>query len=193
MEPQVVYLTGAPATGKSTLARLLGDSYGFLVLSYGELLTQQLAHVVADQVELRERSAEVISTQQIVDLDAHLASRVTEAVTRGQSVVIDSHAVTAERYGFRVIPYQPAGLVGMKITHLVCLYASTSELQRRVGLDAGGRRLLVEGELERHSRLQESLTLAYSHTLGVPAYFVDADDGEASVAAEVASLLLLGR
>jgi len=171
-----LYLTGAPATGKSTVGAALAKISGAELLSYGSLLTDELSRLglVSDQVDLRERSAQVISSTHVTDLDEVVARRVERG--RGiSSTIVDSHALTAEEYGFRALPYSSDTLSRISFTHVVCLFAPSKVIAGRFKADKGGRRELSRELLDIHAQLQSSLALTYAHSLGVPIGFVDAN------------------
>ena len=128
---QVVYLTGAPATGKTTATEKLTELGPIHVFSYGALLTARVPSV-QDQPELRRRSADAIRESDVVDLDAELIGML--AATEGHCI-IDSHAVTKEETGFRVVPYSIAGLRSLGITAIVCLYAQPGTIAARIQAD----------------------------------------------------------
>lgn len=171
---EVVYLTGAPATGKSTTAHLLTSMVGAMTLSYGELLTEQLAHRVKSQSELRARSSQVIEPKEVRRADEEMLRRVRDGRKKSM-VVVDSHALTKESFGFRAVPYSRGELEAMAFTWIICLYASPETIRRRISADSGGRPLPSRADLERHEQLQGSLALAYAHTLGIPVAFIEYD------------------
>jgi adenylate kinase len=169
-----IYLTGAPSTGKSTVARLLESRYSALRLSYGEVLTQRLADKVADQDELRRRSATVITAADVAAADEFVRDRVALARSQHISVVVDSHALTAETFGFRAIPYSAVQFAAIEFTHIACLFAPADTIRQRINADGGGRPLLEDSRFEMHAQLQSSLALSYAHSSGIPVAFIDA-------------------
>ncbi len=181
----VLYLTGAPGTGKTTTARLLQSQTGMRVFSYGSELSRRLRDRVANQAELRRQSSTVISATLVAEMDGALVQVAHEAASTGQGLIVDSHAVTKEAYGFRCIPYTPTRLQALEYTHLVCLYASATEVAQRIQRQPEGRRLPSQSELEMHNELQRALVLVYAHTSGVPSYFVDAAGGPEDVVQRV--------
>lgn len=166
---QVIYLTGAPGVGKSTTAETIGSACGARVLSYGAILTKRAE--VATQEELRERSAEVIASKDVRDLDDEMSTLVAASAS---ACVIDSHALTVEPWGLRAIPFSPLSLARVGITAVACLYLDEEILRNRVIGDPRGRRILTVSELRMLQQLQASLALTYAHTLGVPFYLLDA-------------------
>ncbi|MEY9853092.1 adenylate kinase [Leifsonia sp. EB41] len=165
-----LYLTGAPASGKSTAGRALAQRVGGQYISYGHLLTKALG--VSSQEELRRRSAEAISPDDVARADARVRDII--ANTTGD-LVVDSHVVTREMYGFRAIPFDPPTLRAMQFTHLICLMVPGATIHDRISRDGGGRPLLTPEQFDQHAALQSSFAVTYSHSAGVPAAFLEAD------------------
>jgi adenylate kinase len=125
--PKVVYLTGAPAAGKSSTTRLLTERVpGLLVWEYGARLTEHItarSSGVAHQDDLRTRSAGVVTPEDVTEVDRALVAFVTEH-RNSRPIVIDSHATNSlalhrtrsgscsphrRRRGRALPPMQPAG------------------------------------------------------------------------------------
>src|SRR5688500_3313637 len=100
----VLYLTGAPASGKSTLAGQLEELAGARVYSYGRALMSHRSLEGVTYDDLRGKSAELVTPELIEEIDSSLPSVVAEWREAGP-VVIDSHAVTSEAWGLRATPY----------------------------------------------------------------------------------------
>ena len=173
-EHEVIYLTGAPATGKSSTAERLARAVGGVRLSYGELLTDQLSAKVSSQDELRAESARVITPADVERADTEMIERIGSA-RRESMVIVDSHAITIESFGFRAVPYSADQLKEIGFTWVICLYAAPEVIAARISSDSGGRPLPALDDLARHEALQGALALAYAHSLGVPIAFVNSD------------------
>lgn len=167
-----LYLTGAPATGKSTVAQAIATRTNGQYLSYGSILTDRLSRVVENQAELRAKSSLVVSRAEVFAADALVESVITRA-SRESNVVVDSHAITREPFGFRAVPYGFDQWTRMPYTHIVCLWASREVIRSRIETAADGRPLLTDDEFDMHSQLQSSLALTYAHTGGVPIAFIN--------------------
>src|SRR5829696_682665 len=106
--PKVIYLTGAPAPGKSSTTRLLAERVPeLLIWEYGARLTEHMigrSAGVTHQGDLRTRSAGVVTPEDITEVDRALVAFVAEH-RESRSIVIDSHAVTKEEYGYRITPF----------------------------------------------------------------------------------------
>jgi adenylate kinase len=173
---EVVYLTGAPASGKSSLTTsLLKDIPGLKVFAFGERLTARLrtAASVGSQAELRTRSAQAVTPDDVRAVDEDLIAFV--AANRAVApVIIDSHAVTKESYGFRVTPYMLKDFERLRPTQIWVLYTAPEIAVARIGSDAQGRPAITAEEARFHTHLQASVAVSYSMHLGIPVHFFDA-------------------
>lgn len=173
---KVIYLTGAPAAGKSSTTRLLAEQVPALaVWEYGAELTkfvQAKNADVGDQDGLRSASATVVTAADVATVDQALLAFVSER--RGRvPVLIDSHAVTKEAFGFRITPFSLAQFQLLLPDEVWVLYASPKETRRRIELDPGGRPLVTLEEAQMHTALQGSVAATYGMATGNPVYFFD--------------------
>ena len=173
---QVIYLTGSPAAGKSTLCQFLeGKVPNLRAYSYSKLLrdhvNQQRGKSI-DEVEIRRQSAILITRDDVDVVDRWLIEEVRNRRSV-EHIVIDSHAVTKESYGFRVTPFTTSQLTQLNPDVIVCLYLSPEETKRRITADAAGRPLPSDFELSLHNDLQASLAAQYAFHLGKPCYLID--------------------
>src|ERR1700720_3310496 len=102
---KVILLTGAPGTGKSTLRRLLKTRVaGLQDFDYGQLLLnrKRLEGAHLDYEEMRQQSAAVIAPQDVVSTDEWIVAEIGR-LRSGGHILIDSHALTRESYGFRAV------------------------------------------------------------------------------------------
>jgi adenylate kinase len=104
-------------------------------------------------------------------------------------VVIDSHPVTKERYGFRVTPYSLADFARLAPTKIWVLYCSPEVTLQRIGRDAAGRPSVTPEEARMHTHLQASVAVTYGMSLGIPVHFFDSDRDPAGLADELAARL----
>lgn len=173
--PKVIYLTGAPAAGKSTtakhLARMRSDVH---VFEYGAELTKLVGKRVASgllQDELRQKSSLVVKESDVRELDEALVSLVNGQ--NDKHVIINSHPVTKELYGFRITPFEIGQIKRLRIYEIWVLYASAAVTINRIVADPGGRPTPTREEAEMHTNLQSSLAAMYAVVAGVPAYLFD--------------------
>ncbi len=106
--PKVIYLTGAPAAGKSSTTRLLRERVPeLLIWEHGAKLTAHCAarsSEVTGQHDLRARSAGLITLEDVAAVDEALLDFV-DGQRSQRHIVIDSHPVTKEEWGYRITPF----------------------------------------------------------------------------------------
>lgn len=187
MSFKVIYLTGAPASGKSTLLRCLRKASDQIkVFEYGAELTAHLqnkknmSHLV--QSDVRSLSATLVSPDDIRIVDERLMQFVDEKRTKAH-VIIDSHAVTKESYGFRVTPFSLSAIQRLGPDELWVLYAAANITTARIKADPAGRPSITEWEATAHASLQSSVAITYGISLGIPIYFFDSDRDERDLCA----------
>ncbi|CCD89258.1 conserved protein of unknown function [Bradyrhizobium sp. ORS 285] len=189
---EVVYLTGAPATGKSTLTRALKEQIQDLqIFEFGERLTARLLSSgrVSDQTELRSRSAGAITLDDVREVDRELLDFVaTHRTTR--PVIIDSHAVTKENYGYRVTPYSLKEFEKLGPTQIWVLYTEPQVALQRIANNAQGRPQITEEEARFHTQLQASVATTYGMHLGTAIHFFDSAAPCAELASQLAARLM---
>lgn len=190
----VIYLTGAPATGKSTLSRNLAQRYPELkVFAYSEELRKRLAHRTPGSLTedgIRQQSAKIVTPEDIASLDQELVERVR--LERAHApFLIDSHPVTKEDYGFRVTGFDIEMLKALSPDLILCLYTSPQTMIGRIESAPMGRPVVPEFEAQMHTNLQASVAAQYGVILGKPVYLIDSsvpEDVLVSVVAEKAHL-----
>lgn len=181
----VIYLTGAPATGKSTLSRNLAARFTDLqVFTYSEELRQLLARgsstAALTEDEIRRHSANVVTAAHVTQLDRELIDKVRAERQRGP-FLIDSHPVTKEAYGFRVTAFSAELVRSLDPDVIICLYAPSQVIRDRIAKSAMGRPHVTEFEADMHSQLQASVAAQYGVLTGKPVYYLDSSVSEAEL------------
>jgi len=175
---KVILLTGAPATGKTTLAKLMEKTFYIRRVDFGSLLLdlkKERGVKGITYAHLREQSSRLVSAQEVSYLDVVLIEKI-EKWKKHTNVVIDSHAVTKEFFGFRSTHFSFDNLKRLRLDAILVLYCNPEELIRRIGDNPEGRPLLNKEAIYRHMYLQESLALIYGVATGCPVYFLDTTD-----------------
>jgi len=169
---KVIYLTGVPASGKTTLLEHISKSYSadFECIMYGSLLLDVLKEQNLSMKNLRELSSQVITQEAVRTADRRLRERIDSA---HKHIILESHVITSEKYGYRAIPFLPDQLKSFNIAHLITLYASASEIVQRVDRNADGRPRQSRDDIAFMQSLQGSVATQYAFQLGIPAYFLN--------------------
>jgi len=188
---RVVYLTGAPASGKSTVSRKLAEAVPeLLVFEYGKELTKHLETRATGltQEELRTKSSKVAAPAEIAVVDQTMLSFV-EKNRSVRPVIIDSHAVTKEHYGYRITPFKLTEFQALGPTDIWVLYTSPEVAVSRIDADAAGRPPISEYEASFHTSLQASVAITYGMYCGVPVHLFDSSHSLESLSDELARRL----
>jgi adenylate kinase len=188
---KVIYVTGAPATGKSTLCRTLSAAPAIRSFCYSERLRDHVnrqAGIDLNEADVRRQSAQVITSNHVDEVDALLQAEADACRASSEHLLIDSHPVTKEDYGFRVTPFKLQRLLDLKIDHLICLYADPKVMAQRIELDAQGRPLPSDFELAVHVNLQASVAATYSILTGQPCHLLDSSIDRMQLVQQVRTL-----
>lgn len=173
---KVVLLTGAAGTGKSTLVSQVQRIVEPLQsVDYGQLLLEHLHQRTGSKVsyaQLRKLSSDLISHRDVETLDTIFISRLARLRHRA-NVIIDSHAVTKERYGYRITPYSFGHLKKLKLDAVVCLHCEPEVLAKRIRANPAGRLSVSPEEARHHQFLQESVASVYGIVCGSPVFIID--------------------
>jgi adenylate kinase len=182
-----VYLTGVPGVGKSSAVRGLQalDQVDVMVFSYSEHLA---THLGRTREELRAESSAVVARTAVMAVDEQLSEFVL-AHRREGLVIIDSHAVTDERFGQRVIPFAPSLLGSLALDAIICLTAPAGVIAARVAGHREARMRRSPEEIALAQELQHSVAVGYAVSTGAPLYVVDSTGARAEVDQRVAGVI----
>ncbi|MBV9852131.1 MAG: AAA family ATPase [Armatimonadetes bacterium] len=171
-----LYLTGPPATGKSALVSHLKSQVApLLTFSYSEVLAEYLNAIESrelTQSDIRSGSSRLVRPQHVAAIDDRLIQLVEENRTTAH-IMIDSHAVTKEHFGYRVTPFTLEKLSAIRPTMIVMLYADAEVVRQRITADSQGRPQVSAFEADLHTQLQAAIAVSYSLHAGVPLYLLD--------------------
>lgn len=171
---EVVLITGIAAVGKSTLSRQIGNTQGFKAFEYGVELFNQAAqkHKKISHSDTRSHSEFYVSDENIRNTDKALQLFI-QKYRNECHVVIDSHAVSKEKYGFRSEPFALGELQKANFSRIVCLYCEPNIIVERTKNNPDGRPILTIKEAEFYQNFQSSVAITYSTILGVPLHFIN--------------------
>ncbi|OHV18691.1 AAA family ATPase [Rhizobium sp. RMa-01] len=174
---KTIYLTGAPAAGKSTTVQLLREKIKeLLVWEYGAELTRYVRSrpQINSQSDLRRLSADVITPQDILAVDRELLNFVE--IHRGSApIIIDSHPVTKEDYGYRITAFSEDQVKALSPDEIWVLYVSPEIAIQRITDNAQGRPAIDVEQARMHTTLQASVAASYGIATGRPVYLFDAN------------------
>lgn len=129
--------------------------------------------LITTQDDLRRESAVIITREDVQAVDERLVELAN--ICRGQqTMVVDSHPVTIEKFGFRVTPFTKSQLYALAPDVIVCLYAKADSIIERISINAAGRPLPSHYEIDLHTQLQCQVASIYAIETGASLYYLDA-------------------
>jgi adenylate kinase len=175
----VCYLTGAPATGKSTLSRAVEKvCKNVKIFSYSKELrnyvNSRLPSLSLTEDSVRAQSAAVITKADVDAVDNQLIEFI-KSNRQNYSIIVDSHAVTKERFGFRVTTFNPEQLLALNPDKIVSLYAHPKIISDRIRKESLGRPLPDLDDIQLHIHAQNSVAIQYGFVLGKACYLLDSN------------------
>lgn len=189
---KVVLLTGAPGVGKSTLRGALAKRLsGLQAFDYGMLLLERKkGHgITIPYSELREKSSAIVTPDDVGSVDDWVIGRVSELRQRSD-VILDSHALTAEQYGLRAIPFSADQLRRLKLDAVLVLRCEPATLLKRVHDKPEGRRNITEDLMRELQILQEAVGISYAIACGCPIFIIDVSERSQEQVTEMAMHVL---
>lgn len=171
---KVVYLTGSPAAGKTSISERLAELVPNTIhFRFGRELTELLQRQFAvTEEDLRTSTSHVSSIDHVQQIN----ERAIEMCANNRStknIIIDTHAVTTETYGFRVTPLSADQICRLQPDMIVCVIASPETTLSRIRESSRGRPELSVEQLHIQAQLQRTLVINYSILTGRPSYFLD--------------------
>ncbi len=184
----VVFITGVTSVGKTSTARLLENrgvgkriSIGELVLKHARMRWPELTH------DRLRGEPDLYAPVAVVRAAIRELCRLAEAERGSHSLILESHAVTAEVYGSRITPFSHEDLRRLAFDIIVLLECEGSTILARTrdrGMDTPSLDLLY-GMID----MQRATAISYGVAVGCPVYAVNAEPSIESVASQIQALL----
>jgi adenylate kinase len=121
-------------------------------------------------------------------VDAQLVREVARFRLKS-NIIIDSHAVTREEFGYRITASDRSWLRGIKLDAIFVLRCHPGQLAKRILAEPAGRRSVSPAQAETHQILQECVAVAYGVILPCPVYVIDSSVKPATLVANARRIL----
>lgn len=168
-------LTGVPAVGKTTLAKNLKKMITPIdVITFGEVIQEvkQQRKQSVSYSEIRSNPTREATTYLIEEATKKLVKNV-RLLKEKSHVLIDSHAVARDSYGYRATPDNYSFLQSIGYDGIFVLHGDHKEVAARVSEEADGRLTVSTEDVASHQALQDSVAIAYAIVAGCPVYFIE--------------------
>ena len=181
----VIYVTGAPGSGKSTLVSALVEMFANVrAFSYGARMVTHLRGrggvAPMDQCELRHGTDFFVSMDDIRIVDQEMVNWVAEKGS-DHLLLIDTHQVTLEATGLRLVPFSPSNLAALGVTKVWFLAASDSVTIERISTDPKGRVVPNIFQAQLHTTTQMAVAVQYAVSKGIEMRVIDANESKSVV------------
>jgi adenylate kinase len=192
MNKKVIYLTGAPASGKTTtVQKLLQMRTDIELWNYSQRLIDYINDYQSKELThdaLRRASAAIVRPQDVTAVDTMLIDFVSRSRAE-KHIIIDSHPATREDYGFRCTPFSETQICAISPDEIWVLYTDPETTIERIGSDPHGRKTVDVEHARMHTFLQASIATNYGIAAGKPVYFFDSTADQEQLAGRLARRL----
>ena len=183
MKKRIILLTGVPSSGKTTATEYIKANFTKAkVIRYGEFLfkIKKKEYPNLTYKQMRSLSASIIRKEDIAKIDSLILSIVNNNKEK-HDIIIESHGVTKEKYGFRVTPYRSfKKLNNLGVDTVVYISSDTRSILKRMRSSSNGRKRVSQIQIQQNLRLQENLALAYSVLTGSTFFVIENNGSEVS-------------
>jgi adenylate kinase len=147
----------------------------FAQVDFGQMLLEAKraqGHAELTHDRLRALSAGLITPEDVRAADTAFIESVPSLRAR-TNVLIDSHGVTRESFGYRITHYSLDDVRRIAFDAIVMTYCDPDVWLERRSSNPEGRPELSRFEVQHHMALQEAVGLNYAIACGCPCYVLD--------------------
>lgn len=172
----IVLVTGVPGVGKTTLCQFLAATRPseYAHVPFGSLILRALCVDQVTETDLRKSAASLVTRRVLDEATEMLMAEVAKQSKR--IVLVDSHAVSQDRFGYVVTADGASYFSRLRYGAVVQLFASPSTVLSRSAKAVSGRQASSETDIETHFLLQSAVSVGYSVACECPLFVVCAED-----------------
>lgn len=177
----------------STVARQLTDRNSKVVetISFGQLLHLAVERRLATRInyaKFRAAAASLVTPSDFEEASIELTNNTT-ASDPNRWLIVDSHAVAREQFGWQANPDTPGTLQQYAYDVIILLDAPSRVVLKRIRKTPNGRLVKTERDVAILAALQQGIATYYSGTIGCPLWVIDAQPSINSVVGVVETVL----
>jgi adenylate kinase len=171
MSYKVIYLTGAPCAGKTSLANGLAKRLTEIdVFNYGKAMVRRLqsrkgSSTEVDLQHLRKDTYALVTADDVRAVDDELVTWISQ-YRRRKHLIIDTHQVALGSDGLCSLSFSRDRLAQMSFNEVWVLAAPSETIRSRILSDPQGRIVPNAFMAEWHATLQAGLAMSYAGELG---------------------------
>lgn len=188
---KVILISGPPCSGKSTLIEeLVGLVKNLHPLKYGQLILEELQRDYPSLTyeNMRSCASTLVTREVVAEVDRKAIDKVAE-IRKTSNILIESHTVTQESFGFRAVPYSVNEIQGLAISCIILLSPPPNILVARVAENPEGRKVFSRPVAKGFLELQTIYAVNYSVISGCPLFSIDSSVRSPELTSQVVRIL----
>jgi adenylate kinase len=177
MQGKFVIITGMSGVGKSTITRNIETCIKPITrIGFGELIFEikNQMGATSNYEQLRESPNEAIPINYVNLAEELLLSRVSQ-LRQTTNIVLDSHAVVNDHFGFRIVP-EISNFDKAHLDAIIVIHATFEVVKRRLAKEPKGRPTISKPIFESYKTLQDSVAIYFGLTAKCPVYILETDN-----------------
>ena len=183
MTKEIVYLTGAPAAGKTTLANnLVKNRLDVSLFEYGRAMAHHLTNAGKTNSELAlselRRGTEGRVTPADIKAVNDLLKDWVKKNRASRHLIVESHHLTIEEYGFRAVLFDKATLLELQFTQVWLVVCDRELTLSRILANPQGRLHPTPFRADLHTYMQAAIAVDYAVASNCPLYTFDTSSND---------------
>lgn len=177
MSNKVILLTGIPGIGKSTISRLMVNKLKNITsIGFGDLIYEVLHNEGKKPSRNRIKTTpDKFVTINTIKTAAEILLKKIAEIRLCKNVLIESHAVVRDSYGFWIIP-EINDFKKAQLDAIIVIHATFEIFEKRMKESTDGRYLISGETFSKYQSLQDSVAINFSLLSDCPLYIVETDN-----------------